>query len=84
MFNCPSRQEQIESCNPGSVRSRALQEARLVLSEEECPCCSLCLEDIETAWHLWQDCPALELERREISGGDADLSIKLVSFFSNN
>ena len=36
------------------------------------------------AWHFWQDCPPLELERREIGNREADLSVKLVSYFSNN
>ena len=52
--------------------------------EKERPCCSLCLEDVETAWHLWTDCPALELERREASNREANLAFKLVDFFSNN
>ena len=52
--------------------------------EEERPCCSLCLEDVETAWPLWSNYPALELERRDVSSREGDLSIKLVTFFSNN
>ncbi len=52
--------------------------------EEMQPCCSLCLEDVETAWHLWKDCPALELERVAINNREADLAFKLVDFFSNN
>ena len=52
--------------------------------EEVRPCCSLCLEDVETAWHLWSDCPALELERKQACCVEKDLSLKLVNFFSNN
>ena len=48
------------------------------------PCWSLCLEDVETAWHLWKDCPALELERVAINNREANLAFKLVDFFSNN
>ena len=47
--------------------------------EEERLCCSLCLEDTEMAWHLWRDCPALELEWRDISSREGSLSIKLVT-----
>jgi len=28
--------------------------------------CKLCLEDTESPVHLWTDCPALELERRQL------------------
>ena len=48
------------------------------------PTCTLCEEDVETAWHLWRGCPALELQRRAIDGREADIAFKLISFFRDN
>ncbi len=44
------------------------------------PTCTLCEEDVESVWHLWRACPALELQRSAIEGREGDLAIKLIFF----
>ena len=52
------------------------------------PTCILCGEEVETSWHLWADCPALGLERMEVSSRDTnnelDSITRLVVFFQCN
>ena len=44
--------------------------------------CSFCAKAEETSWHLWSDCPALELQRRQIlSRPNDDRSNKILLFF---
>ena len=47
------------------------------------PTCSLCEEGVETPWHLWSECPALELERREVIVEEKDLPARLATFFQS-
>jgi len=49
--------------------------------EELDPTCTLCGEDVETPWHLWKDCPALELERRQVESREIDLFTRIIIFF---
>jgi len=47
--------------------------------------CKLCLEDTESPVHLWTDCPALELERRQLGLTEGKKRItEVLDFFESN
>ena len=48
------------------------------------PTCTLCGEDVETPWHLWKECPALELERMQVQSREVDNHIRILIFFKEN
>ena len=48
--------------------------------------CQCCLEeDMETAWHLWSECPALTSIKQSTSQGkDIPMEVVLLQFFIND
>jgi len=46
--------------------------------------CKLCLEDTESSAHLWTDCPALELEKRQLGLTEGKKYIaEIIDFFDS-
>jgi len=47
------------------------------------PTCSACLEDEESAWHLWSECPAFECIRRIEDDTGVGIELRILHFFGN-
>jgi len=46
--------------------------------------CKLCLKDTESPAHLWTDCPALELKRRQLGLTEGKKHItEIIDFFES-
>lgn len=44
--------------------------------------CILCMEEVETSWHLWSECPVMKVKKKEVEVERIPLELKVLKLFN--